>query len=75
MTRQEFVSFLEDLKSDFDTNKENWENKTLDSYLEAMSRYANDIQGYYDNTGQRVNADEPNWKTFSDILKGASLYE
>lgn len=75
MTREQFIAFLEELKTDFHTNKDKWENTTIDSYLEAMARYAQDIQGYYDNSGQNVNADSPDWKTFSDILKGATIYE
>ncbi|WP_439952032.1 DUF7660 family protein [Flavobacterium psychrotrophum] len=43
--------------------------------MEALSTYANDIQGYYDNTNQNINADQPSWKTFSDIFRGAKIYE
>ena len=50
-------------------------NKKLENFLEAMSSYAQDIQGYYDNMKQNINADEANWQTFADILKGASIYE
>ncbi|MCP3933089.1 MAG: hypothetical protein GY705_28800 [Bacteroidetes bacterium] len=51
------------------------ENKTIDDFLEAIARYTDDIQGYYDNTGQNVDANKPDWKIFIDILKGASIYE
>jgi hypothetical protein len=73
--RQSFVEFIDLLRKDFVDNPEGWENKKLDDFLGALSSYANDIQGYYDNTKQNVNADEPNWRTFADIFKGATLYE
>jgi hypothetical protein len=73
--RQSFISFLDLLRQDFLQNPDNWENKTLDTFLEALGAYANDIQGYYGNTGQEVNADEPSWQTFADIFKGATMYE
>jgi hypothetical protein len=73
--RQSFIEFIDLLRKDFVDNPESWENKRLDDFLEALSSYANDIQGYYDNTKQNVNADEPNWQTFADIFKGATLYE
>jgi hypothetical protein len=73
--RQAFIKFIDLLRKDFVDNPESWENKKLDDFLEALSSYANDIQGYYDNTKQNVNADEPNWQTFADIFKGATLYE
>jgi len=43
--------------------------------LGAISSHAEDIQGYFDNTEQNVNADEGSWQTFADIFKGATVYE
>jgi len=75
MTRIEFISFLKEFKTDFEQNKEDWENKTLEDFLESMITYTEDIQGYYDNMKMNVNADEPTWENFTNILKGASIYE
>lgn len=73
--RQSFIKFIDLLRKDFVDNPESWENKKLENFLEALSSYADDIQGYYDNTNQNVDADKPNWQTFADIFKGATLYE
>jgi len=73
--RQTFIKFIDLLRQDFLTNPESWENKNLDNSLEALSAYADDIQGYYDNTKQNINADNPDWQTFADIIKGATIYE
>lgn len=73
--RNSFIAFVESLLEDYRTNKDAWENETLESFLDAMAAYTNDIQGYYDNTSQEVNADIASWKVFADILKGASMYE
>ena len=70
-----FIKFLDLLRKDFLDNPESWENKTLPYFLEALSAYTKDIQGYYDNMKLNVNADEPNWSTFADIFKGAKIYE
>ncbi|ALR31458.1 hypothetical protein ATE47_13435 [Chryseobacterium sp. IHB B 17019] len=75
MTKQEFILFTENLRTDFIENKERWENKTIEDYLEAMSSYVEDIDGYYKNTNQNINLEMVNWKVFSDILKGSSIYE
>jgi hypothetical protein len=75
MTKQEFILFTENLRTDFIENKEQWENKTIEDYLEAMSSYAEDIDGYYKNTNQNIDLKMVNWKVFSDILKGSSIYE
>jgi len=73
--RQTFIKFLDLLRQDLLDNPERWENKRLDNFLEALSTYANDIQGYYDNMKQDINADKPTWQTFADIFKGATIYE
>ena len=73
--RQTLIKFLDLLRQDYLNNPDSWENKTLPDFLEALSAYAEDIQGYYDNMKQDVNADQPNWQTFADIFKGATIYE
>lgn len=73
--RQTFIKFLDLLRQDYLSNPDSWENKTLPDFLEALSSYAEDIQGYYDNMKPEVNADQPNWQTFADIFKGATIYE
>ena len=73
--RQTFIKFLDLLRKDYLTNPDSWENKTLPDFLEALSAYAEDVQGYYDNMKKDVNADQPDWQTFADIFKGATIYE
>lgn len=73
--RQTFIRFVDLLRQDLVNNPGSWENKKLDDFLEALSAYAQDIQEYYDNTGQNINSDQPGWQTFADMLKGASVYE
>lgn len=73
--RQSFVKFRDLLLKDYHTNSEEWENRTLPEFLEAMSRYTEDIQGYYDNMNLKVNADKADWSIFSDIFKGVVIYE
>lgn len=73
--RQTFIEFLEMLRKDFLDNPESWGNKTLPDFLEALSSYTEDIQGYYNNMKQDINADQPNWQTFADLFKGATIYE
>ena len=69
--RESFVEFLKQFISEID----NFENKSLDDFIEAMTRYTEDIDGYYKNTNQTVNLKSVNWNVFADILKGASMYE
>lgn len=73
--RQSFIQFLDLLRKDFLENPKSWENKNLSDFLEALSAYTADVQGYYDNMKLHVSADKPSWSTFADIFKGAKIYE
>ena len=73
--RQAFAKFLDLLRKDFLDNPETWENKTISDFLEALSAYTEDIQGYYDNMKRNVDANKPDWQTFADIFIGAKIYE
>lgn len=75
VTRIEFIEFLKWFRKDFKENQSNWENKTLEDFLEAMEAYTVDIQGFYDNMKMDVDADKPTWENFKTILQGASVYE
>jgi hypothetical protein len=56
--RKSFIEFLDLLRQDFLSNPTSWENNNLETFLGALSSYADDIQGYYDNMGKPVNADK-----------------
>ena len=73
--RASFGNFIDLLREDFMENRDTWEHKRIDTFLAAMSRFTEDIQDYYDNSKQKINADNASWKTFADLLKGATIYE
>ena len=75
MTRKKFIKFIKEFRNDLENNKPEWENQTLESFLEALERYTEDIQGYYDNVNLIINTNEPSWENFANILKGSSIYE
>lgn len=75
MTRIEFINFLKEFRQDLNNNQSNWENKSLNDFLEAMERYTEDIQEYYDNMKMNIDADVATWENFRTILKGAAIYE
>lgn len=73
--RKSFATFIKLLYKDLLENPEDWENRNLEDFLEALSAYSEDIQGYYNNTKINVDANKPDWKTFADIFLGAKIYE
>lgn len=66
--RSSFIHFLNLLQKDLAENPQHWENKTLPDFLEALERYSEDVQGYFDNMKIDRNADEPNWNIFATLF-------
>lgn len=64
-TREELVSFVANLRADLAKNAGQWENATLESYLEAMSGYVAGTQF----------SDEPKWRSMAKILLAACRHE
>ena len=72
--KEDFVNFVELLVSDLKNNPEEWANKTLSEYLEGISSWTDDMEGYYQNNNIPIPKNI-NWKVFANILIAAKMYE
>jgi hypothetical protein len=73
-TKEDFISFLDLLVQDLRNNPSAWENKSLESYLEAVASWTADMEGYYQNNNLPI-PQNVNWKVFANILIAAKMYE
>ncbi|HEX9985076.1 MAG TPA: hypothetical protein VGF69_17585 [Thermoanaerobaculia bacterium] len=73
-TREELVAFLSLLRQDLAQHGEQWENSTLESYLEALQAVLTDWRGRFANRGE-IAPDVPSWRLVAEILLAASVYE
>jgi hypothetical protein len=73
-TREDLASFIIFLRKDLITNTSKWENSDLGSFLEAMSAWIRDMDGYYHNQGKPFSEDQP-WKMIGEILFASRMYE
>ena len=73
-TREDLAAFVAKLKADLDANPSEWTNADLASFLEAMAGWIQDMEGYYQNSGQRLSELSP-WKIVADVLMAARMYE
>ncbi|KOS66335.1 hypothetical protein AEA09_16415 [Lysinibacillus contaminans] len=48
-SREDLIKFINHLRKDLQSNSAEWENITLEDYLEAMEAWINDMDGYYLN--------------------------
>ncbi|MEC7119708.1 MAG: hypothetical protein VXW65_07385 [Pseudomonadota bacterium] len=74
-TREQFQHFLALLAEDYKANDQERERADVALFLEALAAYSKDIDGYYKNTNQQVNASVPSWRVFAEMLCGACVYE
>jgi hypothetical protein len=73
-TRGEFVAFVHELRQNLQSTPSEWENLSLDDYLEALAAWVEDCDGFYANRGEAVPRDL-NWKFLGEALLAAKFYE
>lgn len=69
------AQFVKGLADDFAKNPDEWENGDLASFLRSMSSWIEDMDGYYENTGQHYDEKSISWKNIADILVASTMYE
>jgi 8-oxo-dGTP diphosphatase len=69
-TRQDFITFVRRLTAEYDENGANWENPTLERFLDAVASWTEDWYGKY---GEPLPP--ANWNVFARILMAATIYE
>lgn len=67
-------AFVEELRLSLAHSEEDWENITLDHYLDAMGRWLGSVEQLCKNTSKELPSDVP-WSLFAEILFAASIYE
>ena len=55
------------------SSSEDWANRSLETYLEAMAAWLEDAEGYYANMGRPIPSNA--WEIIADALQAARGYE
>jgi hypothetical protein len=73
-TKEDFINFLGKLAADKKNNSVEWENKTIENYLESIQSWIEDMEGYYENNNIEVpkNID---WNFFATVFYVGKIYE
>ncbi len=73
-SKEDFISFINMLSEDNQINNDEWENKDILSYLEGISSWVEDMDGYYKNMKLDVptNVD---WKFIATLFYVGKIYE
>jgi len=73
-TKEKLADFVEALLEDLLRRSDQWENPTLERFLEAMQAWIRAMDQNYENRGLGPNA-AASWRTFAEILYAAKIYE
>ncbi|MET7543979.1 hypothetical protein [Streptomyces sp. NPDC005507] len=72
--REAFSAFLARLRAGHAANGQQWENATLDRFLEALESWVTASPGWYRNFGHDLPS-EGDWTFFARALTAARIYE
>lgn len=72
--KQDFLEFVNLLSVDYKQNIDEWENISIDFYLEAIEGWVEDMESFFENTGSETpkNID---WHFLAIILYVGKIYE
>jgi hypothetical protein len=73
-TRDDFVVFMQQLLRDRRQCPEQWENASLEAYLEAIAAWVKDMDGYFYNRNEPF-PEHLTWRNLGEILLAARMYE
>ncbi len=73
-SKDDLADFIDQLRHDYENNPNSWENVDLAAYLEAMSAWLGDMDGYYQRLGKPI-PNSPSWKLIGEILIASRMYE
>ncbi|MFK4187752.1 hypothetical protein ACI2L4_27660 [Streptomyces sparsogenes] len=73
-SREALVSHILSLRDDLLERGAEWENPTLERYLEALAAWIKGSPGWYRNFDQEIPADG-DWTFFARALSAAVVYE
>jgi hypothetical protein len=73
-SREEFVAYVRALTCSLHDEPATWEHRDLDSYLNALAAWVEDMDGYSRNRND-VTPEQPSWKVLAQMLTAARVYE
>ena len=73
-TREDLAEFVECLRENLLEHAADWENVTLENFLDALSSVIIDMEYMYINRGLIV-PEAPNWMLVGEMLLSATVYE
>ena len=72
-TQSDLINFAHNFLEDYLENPSNWENASLEAFLDALVSVIAYLHLFYENRGESM-PEQVTWKTFAEILLEAKSY-
>ncbi|MEQ6358029.1 hypothetical protein ABNX05_25880 [Lysinibacillus sp. M3] len=72
--KQQFLDFVNLLSADFKKNRDEWENKSIDEFLQGIEGWVDSMEGFFENSGLET-PQNINWNFLSIMLYVGKIYE
>ncbi|WUD74491.1 hypothetical protein OG937_23725 [Streptomyces sp. NBC_00510] len=72
-SRESLIRHIQLLREDLLANGDDWENPTLERFLESMAAWIKDSAGYYRSRGEEPPG--PDWEFIGNALRAGAQYE
>jgi hypothetical protein len=73
-THTDVAQIVEQMLTDLRAHPDEWENPTLERFLDALAASLDALEPLHTNRGEAVPS-QPTWKLLADVLVKASGYE
>jgi hypothetical protein len=73
-THTDVVAIVEQMLADLKAHPDEWENGTLERFLDALAASLDALPPLHANRGEDM-PDQPTWKTIAEVLVMATGYE
>jgi len=73
-SRQDLIEFIKAQRNDLLKHPSDWENPTLERFLDALAASTKDMDGYFGNRGEQVPS-QPSRRLVGNMLYAAKIYE
>lgn len=74
-SKMDFAAFMQLLLQNYREYPDEWENNTLELFLEGLASFIENVEEYYSNIGIEIHLDRPSWRALADFLLAARVYE
>ncbi len=73
-SKEDFVTFVYSMSQNYYDDPDSWENANLGDFLNALARWTEGMDGFYQNFGLKI-PEKIDWQAIANMFAAAEVYE